>query len=94
MLGVLIKISGRVQGVGFRFNLIKQATKIGLKGFVRNLDDGSVEVRAYGSKEGLKKIVDWCYNGSRLAKVSKVKSHYFNFNSTKEEFWDGFFIKD
>src|SRR4051794_8262622 len=46
-------VHGRVQGVGFRWFVQKQAERLGLKGYTRNLDDGSVEVYAIGSEADL-----------------------------------------
>ena len=61
--------SGRVQGVGFRFTAVSLAEKSGVKGFVRNLDDGRVEVLAEAEE---KKIEDF------LAQISKDFSSYIS----------------
>lgn len=67
-----IIVKGRVQGVYFRAYTQKQAVKLNLKGFVRNLADGSVEIVASGQREDLQKLVAWCDKGPLLAKVSEV----------------------
>ena len=50
---IRVRIRGRVQGVGFRYFTQRQATSLGLGGFVRNLADGSVEVEASGERVAL-----------------------------------------
>ncbi|CAD6871827.1 acylphosphatase [Methylomonas fluvii] len=67
-----IIVKGRVQGVYFRAYTQKQAVKLNVKGFVRNLADGSVEIVANGHAEDVQKLVAWCHKGPMLAKVSEV----------------------
>jgi len=67
-----IIVKGRVQGVYFRAYTQKQAVKLNVNGFVRNLADGSVEIVASGHPEDLQKLVSWCHKGPVLAKVSAV----------------------
>ncbi|MCQ8104398.1 acylphosphatase [Methylomonas sp. SURF-2] len=67
-----IIVKGRVQGVYFRAFTQKQAVKLNLKGFVRNLPDGSVEIVASGHPDDLQKLAAWCHKGPILAKVSEV----------------------
>ncbi|MCQ8181495.1 acylphosphatase [Methylomonas sp. SURF-1] len=67
-----IIVKGRVQGVYFRAYTQKQAVKLNLSGFVRNLADGTVEIVASGHPEDLQKLVAWCRKGPVLAKVSEV----------------------
>lgn len=62
-------MSGRVQGVCFRHFCIEQAVYCGVKGFVRNDDDGSVEAIAEGSEEAVAKFAAWCRRGPPLAAV-------------------------
>lgn len=66
------KISGRVQGVGFRFNCSRQACALGLTGWVRNLPDDSVEIVAEGSTAALKAFRAWCRRGPTFAAVQQV----------------------
>lgn len=73
MKQAVIKIYGRVQGVFFRDAARRRAKKLGLVGFVRNESDGGVAILAEGEDENLKQLVDWCYNGSMLARVDKVE---------------------
>ena len=65
-------VSGRVQGVGFRFFTQREADKIGVSGFVRNLDDGRVEVVASGSAEQLAKLRAALERGPRFSSVESV----------------------
>ena len=65
-------ISGRVQGVCFRAYTCEEARRLGLKGMVRNLVDGRVEVLAEGSPEGLKLLEEFCWKGPPSAHVLNV----------------------
>ncbi len=65
-------ISGRVQGVGFRYSTLAQANSLGLNGWVRNLWDGRVEVLAWGPPDTMTAFEDWCRQGPLHAKVTTV----------------------
>ncbi len=67
-----IKISGTVQGVFFRHSAKLKADELGLNGFIRNENDGSVYSEAEGSKEMLDKFLAWCRKGPPLAIVDKI----------------------
>ncbi len=67
-------ISGRVQGVCFRVATADQAGLMGVRGWVRNLADGRVEVMATADKDTLKRFRDWLDKGPAMAKVSHVES--------------------
>lgn len=69
---VQLLISGRVQNVGYRYWARSFAVKQGLRGWVRNLDDGRVEVLAIGSTEALDRLADACRLGPSAAEVSGV----------------------
>ena len=84
---VVIKIYGLVQGVAFRYDTQHLAQELGLKGWARNESNGSVRIVARGKEDSLKKLVDWCYQGPRSARVDKVElkwedpgQEYNNFN--------------
>ncbi len=66
-------ISGRVQGVFFRMFTLREAQALGLKGRVRNLPDGRVEVHAEGEKEKLEKLVEKLRQGPPGAVVENVQ---------------------
>ena len=68
-----IIIFGYVQGVFFRHSIKKEAERLGLVGWARNNDDGSVEAVAEGPKDKLEEFVAWCKKGPPVAKVGKVE---------------------
>ncbi|MDR0539613.1 MAG: acylphosphatase [Spirochaetaceae bacterium] len=67
------RVSGRVQGVGFRFKAKEEADKYGLGGWVRNLDSGEVEVYAEGGEEHLTRFLAWLHHGPPWAHVESVE---------------------
>lgn len=67
-------VSGRVQGVFYRASAREQARRLGLAGWVRNLDDGRVEAVARGPLEALSAFADWLAQGPDGAAVSAVTS--------------------
>ena len=67
-----ITVKGRVQGVAFRANTRRQAMKMNIRGFVRNIPSGDVEILAIGEQESLQQLITWCHKGPLLAKVSDV----------------------
>lgn len=67
-------ITGRVQGVGFRWFTRQTADRLGVDGWVKNLRDGSVEVRAAGTAEQLARLEDRLREGPRSARVRSVES--------------------
>lgn len=68
-----IQIFGQVQGVFFRATAKEQADKLGIKGFAKNMPDGSVYIEAEGEKENLDKFLKWCQTGPSMARVEKVE---------------------
>jgi acylphosphatase len=71
---VHVWISGRVQGVGFRYSTCELADQLGLGGWVRNLGDGNVEAVFEGPAAEVARAVAWCRQGPRGAWVSDVRS--------------------
>jgi acylphosphatase len=69
-------VTGHVQGVFFRRFVEQQAEKLGLTGYVRNLPDGGVEVRAEGEKDKLEKLLEYLKNGPPAARVKEVKAEW------------------
>jgi acylphosphatase len=65
-------VSGRVQGVYFRGSTAKEAERLGLTGWVKNLADGRVEAVVEGPKEAVEELVAWCWKGPPSAKVDDV----------------------
>lgn len=74
-----IFVSGLVQGVFFRSFTQKNAKKLGLSGWVRNTQDGRVEVVVEGEKERIEKLVEYLKKGPPLARVEKVEVNWENF---------------
>ncbi|HLJ24151.1 MAG TPA: acylphosphatase [Candidatus Acidoferrales bacterium] len=68
-------VSGRVQGVGFRFFAQRTASSLGVNGYARNLFDGRVEVYAIGSAEQLEALLNALRRGPRMAGVDRVEEH-------------------
>ncbi|MFW6457713.1 MAG: acylphosphatase [Planctomycetota bacterium] len=69
---VEVVIHGRVQGVFFRSSTRDKARSVGVKGYVRNLPDGTVEAVFEGNKTDVEKIVSWYHNGPPSARVKSV----------------------
>ncbi len=69
---------GIVQGVGFRFFVEKKAKEFGIKGFVRNLPDGTVEVMAEGDKDTLERFFNEIKDGPPLASVTSIDYEYID----------------
>ena len=65
-------MSGRVQGVSFRWYTEQQARELGVNGWVRNEPDGSVALHAEGDVEAVDALVEWCRTGPALARVRNV----------------------
>lgn len=70
---VHLRVSGRVQGVGFRYFVVHEAQACGVTGYVRNLDDGRVEARAEGGREALERFVSSVRRGPRMASVDDLE---------------------
>ena len=68
-----VVITGRVQGVGYRNWTAKLAERLGLFGWVRNQDDGSVRTLFYGSKESVDEAILACSKGPTFASVKEVE---------------------
>jgi len=76
---VVLKITGRVQGVLYRTNAKKEALSLNLVGFVQNKTGGTVEIIAEGEENNLKKLIDWCYSGPPSASVENIKEDWENY---------------
>ena len=68
-------VKGRVQGVGFRWFVQREAAELGLRGWVRNTDDGHVEIIAAGEPDVLVELKTELHKGSRGSRVDAVIEH-------------------
>jgi acylphosphatase len=66
-------VTGRVQGVGFRWFVEREAAELGIAGWVRNREDGSVEVMATGTPEQQRRLRSRLQQGPRAARVDQVQ---------------------
>jgi acylphosphatase len=73
MMTVRVIISGRVQGVGYRAWTEKTARKLGLNGWVRNRQDGTVEAVFCGGDARVAEIAEACKTGPMLARVTRIE---------------------
>lgn len=71
-LALKILVSGRVQGVAYRKNTLNHALEFNIKGWVRNLSTGEVEIFAEGTQYQLDLFLETCHKGSVMAKVTKL----------------------
>ena len=83
---VHLRITGRVQGVGYRDWAQKTAHKLGLSGWVRNVTDGTVEAVAHGSVENVDQFVGACQAGPMLARVTAVDKNVIDAPGSKSGF--------
>ncbi len=79
-------VSGRVQGVGFRFSAYDEAKDLALAGWVRNLAGGEVEIIAEGSRENLQMLAAWAQLGPPSAHVTAVREDWLDFTGEFTEF--------
>jgi len=70
---VLVRFSGRVQGVGFRYFTRKKARELNLKGYVKNLPDGKVEILIIGGEARSDRLIETCKKGPRMAFVNDIE---------------------
>jgi acylphosphatase len=68
-----IQIFGRVQGVGFRYSARIAARNYGIKGYVRNMPDGSVYLEAEGQEKNVAEFINWCRKGPDFAYIDRIK---------------------
>ena len=69
-------IRGDVQGVGFRYFVLRKAQQLGLRGWVRNNDDGTVELVAEGARQDLEQLKRAVEEGPRMARVDRVDTSW------------------
>jgi acylphosphatase len=72
---VRVVVRGYVQGVGFRASCQREADAAGVRGWVHNQWDGSVEALFEGPEEGVDRMIRWCHRGPRMADVEAVEQY-------------------
>jgi acylphosphatase len=73
-----ITVSGKVQGVYYRAYTRKQAHKLNLTGYAKNLANGDVEIIACGQQKAINQLIAWCQKGPLLARVNQIRSETWN----------------
>jgi acylphosphatase len=79
-------VSGRVQGVGFRFSAYDEAKDLALAGWVRNLANGEVEIVAEGTQVNLQMLAAWAHQGPPSAHVTEVREDWLDSTGEFTEF--------
>ena len=79
-------VSGRVQGVSFRYFTRQRALQLGIRGWVQNNTDGTVEVKAQGTKEQLEGLLSFLHVGSPGSHVQNVKVEWESFTHQLQPF--------
>jgi acylphosphatase len=94
LLHLDITVKGKVQGVSYRFTTKAVADQLGIRGLVKNEDNGDVTIAAEADKASLDLFLDWCREGPEHAEVKSVETHegelknYRNFEVVKKNrFW-------
>jgi acylphosphatase len=67
------KVRGRVQGVGFRYSAVREAKRLRLSGWVKNCEDGNVEVWAEGPQDKLDLFLKWLHRGPEYSRIDSVR---------------------
>ena len=75
-----------MQGVFYRVKAKEKAEEFDLTGWVKNTIDNEVEILAEGKEENLKKLINWCYDGSKNAIVKKVKTEWGKYENKFDQF--------
>jgi acylphosphatase len=84
MIHANINISGKVQRIGFRFSSMQVAVKLGVCGFIMNVDNDKVYIEAEGEEKKVEEFINWCKTGPTWAKVNQIsieKGELKNFSS-------------
>ena len=85
-----IMVSGRVQGVGYRFFTETAAQKFGIKGWSKNLPDGRVQLEVEGSRDAVQKFIEELRVGPRMARVAGVEVTWMPHRGKYDNFYISF----
>lgn len=83
---VHVLVTGRVQGVFFRSETSRRASLLEVTGWVRNLQDGRVEVVFEGERENVRELVEFCKRGPSGAKVERVEVTHEDYSGNFKDF--------
>lgn len=83
---VKITVSGRVQGVGYRYFIARYAAELGLTGYAKNLFSGDVEICASGRREFLEALIEKAGSGPMGASVKSCKAEWLDFKNKYDKF--------
>ncbi|MBZ4663726.1 MAG: acylphosphatase [Caloramator sp.] len=78
------KFYGRVQGVGFRYFVYTKAYTLGLSGYVKNLDDGSVEAEVEGEEQIIHKFLDIVLKGNGFSRIDDIEKEQVDVKGDKK----------
>ena len=67
-------VHGRVQGVGYRYEMLLAARRLGITGWVRNRNDGSVEALIQGTANSVEQLITWAHRGPHAALVQRLQT--------------------
>lgn len=82
---IIVLVSGLVQGVFYRANVLEKAKELHLTGWVKNEADNKLRIVAEGSEDSLEKLIEWTKKGPTLARVDKIEVKW---ERKREEFED------
>jgi acylphosphatase len=83
---VQVLVNGRVTGVFFRAAAQREARRLGITGWVKNRNDGSVEIVAEGEEDAIKEIVSWAHHGPSAARVEHVDVRWRGYTGEFSDF--------
>ena len=83
---VQLTVRGRVQGVFFRASAQREARRMGLTGWVKNRQDGSVEMLVEGEEDGLKDLIAWANRGPSASRVERVDVRWRSYTGEFPDF--------
>ena len=86
MVSASIRVTGRVQGVGYRYYAMRQANEYGLNGYVKNRGDGSVELQVEGEKEIIERFKSFLEQGPDFSSVDDVEISYDKYLAKYDRF--------
>lgn len=80
------KLYGIVQGVSLRYNIMLKANELGLKGWVKNNEDGTVSVEVCGDKNSLSEFKFWLEKSPGFSRIEKIKEEWFKEDREYKDF--------